>query len=78
LGHSHNGLDSSSPTVLWSTTVDTLIATVTAQRLGAREHGDEPGWLCRLCEFASCDRPQGECLAANAAQAIPTGAPPTT
>ena len=59
--------------------VETLIATVTAQRLGARENGGEPaGWLCRLCDFASCGRPQGECPAANAAQANPTGAPPTT
>lgn len=59
--------------------VETLIATVTAQRLGAREYGGEPaGWLCRLCDFASCGRPQVECPAANAAQANPTGAPPTT
>jgi hypothetical protein len=55
--------------------VGTLIANVTAQRLGAREHGDVPaGWLCRLCDFASCGPPQGECPAANAAQANPTDA----
>ena len=53
--------------------VDTLLTTATAQRLGAREHGDEPaGWLCRLCDFAACGRPQGECPAANAAQAKAT------
>lgn len=46
--------------------VDTLVTTVTAQRLGAREDGDEPaGWLCRLCDFASCGRPLGECPAAG-------------
>jgi DNA-binding MarR family transcriptional regulator len=50
--------------------VDTLMATATAQRLEAREHGEEPvGWLCRLCDLASCGRPQGECPAANAARA---------
>ena len=51
--------------------VQTLMATVTAGRLGARERGDEPaGWLCRLCDFESCGRPQGECPTANAVQAI--------
>jgi MarR family transcriptional regulator, negative regulator of the multidrug operon emrRAB len=59
--------------------VETLIANVTVQRLSAREHGDEPtGWLCRLCDFASCGRPQGQCPAANAAQANATSAPQTT
>lgn len=54
--------------------VETLTATVTTQRLGARQQGDEPsGWLCRLCDFASCGRPQGECPAANAARAGATG-----
>lgn len=54
--------------------VDTLIATVTAQRLDAREEGDTPaGWLCRLCDFESCGRPRGECPAANAAQAGAAG-----
>lgn len=49
--------------------VETLVTTVTVQRLRAREHGDEPaGWLCRLCDFTSCGRPQGNCPAANAAQ----------
>lgn len=50
--------------------VDTLITNVTVQRLCAREHGAEPaGWLCRLCDFTACRRPQGDCPAANAAQA---------
>ncbi|MDQ6927813.1 MAG: MarR family transcriptional regulator, partial [Actinomycetota bacterium] len=47
--------------------VETLVTTVTAQRLEARTRGDEPaGWLCRVCDFASCGRPEGECPAANA------------
>ena len=47
-----------------------LVATVTAQRLVARAEGDEPaGWLCRLCDFADCGRPAGQCPAANAARA---------
>jgi MarR family transcriptional regulator, negative regulator of the multidrug operon emrRAB len=53
--------------------VDTLVTTITAQRLSARADGDEPtGWLCRLCDFASCGRPCDECPAANTAQANAT------
>jgi MarR family transcriptional regulator, negative regulator of the multidrug operon emrRAB len=48
--------------------VESLIATVTQQRIDARTRGDEPaGWLCRLCDFGACGRPQGDCPAANAA-----------
>lgn len=57
------------------TLVDTVIATLTTQRLAARERNDVPaGWLCRLCDFASCGRPEGRCPAANAAQANSTAA----
>lgn len=56
--------------------VDALVATVTAQRLDARQHGDEPdGWLCRMCDPAACGRPDGTCPAANTAQADTAGAP---
>jgi DNA-binding MarR family transcriptional regulator len=49
--------------------IDTLVAAVTVQRVDAREHGEEfAGWLCRLCDFASCGRPRGQCPAANDAQ----------
>ena len=59
--------------------VEALITTMTAQRLGARERGDEPAaWLCRLCDFASCGRPAGECPAARAARTNATGARTTT
>ena len=63
--------------------IDTMIATLTAQRLDERERSDEPAaWLCRLCDFAACGRPEGECPAANAAQSAigtprPTSAPRT-
>lgn len=47
--------------------VESLVATVTTQRLDARERGDTPaGWLCRMCDFESCGRPRRECPAANA------------
>jgi MarR family transcriptional regulator, negative regulator of the multidrug operon emrRAB len=49
--------------------IDTLIETLTNQRLDARIAGGEsPAWLCRLCDFGSCGRPDGECPAANAAR----------
>jgi MarR family transcriptional regulator, negative regulator of the multidrug operon emrRAB len=49
---------------------ETLIANVTALRLRTPARRDEPrGWMCRLCDFGSCGRPQGECPVANAAQA---------
>jgi len=48
---------------------ETMIATVTAQRLAARQAGVEirGGALCRLCDFAACGRPDGNCPAATAA-----------
>ena len=49
--------------------IDTIVGAVTVQRLDGREHGAEyAGWLCRMCDFASCGRPLGQCPAANAAQ----------
>ena len=53
----------------WLVLIDALVGAVTVQRLEGREHGVEnAGWLCRLCDFASCGRPLGQCPAANAAQ----------
>jgi DNA-binding MarR family transcriptional regulator len=53
------------------TLVETLTATVTTQRLEERERsGEAAAWLCRVCDFASCGRAEGECPAANAAQAF--------
>jgi DNA-binding MarR family transcriptional regulator len=49
---------------------ETLIAGVTAHRLRGRTQRDEPAaWMCRLCDLASCGRPEGRCPAANAAAA---------
>jgi MarR family transcriptional regulator, negative regulator of the multidrug operon emrRAB len=49
---------------------ETLVANLTAVRLRAPAPPDQPrGWMCRLCDLESCGRPQGECPAANAAQA---------
>ena len=54
--------------------VDSLVAAVTEQRLEARRRDDEPaGWLCRLCDFGACGRPQGHCPAASAARSKTTG-----
>jgi MarR family transcriptional repressor of emrRAB len=48
--------------------VESLVATITMQRLDARERGHVPaGWLCRMCDFESCGRPRRECPAAIAA-----------
>lgn len=59
--------------------VETLVATVTAGRLEARDGVEAPaGWLCRLCDLEACGRPQGQCPAANAAEAHATGTPRTT
>ena len=52
-----------------SVLIDTLVGAVTVQRLDGREQGAVyGGWLCRMCDFASCGRPLGQCPAANAAQ----------
>ena len=56
--------------------VDALVTTATAQRLSARERGEEPvGWLCRLCDLASCGRPEGHCPAATTARATQPAGP---
>ena len=48
-----------------------LLASITTQRLAARDVGETPagGWLCRLCDFDACGRPDGVCPTANAAAA---------
>jgi DNA-binding MarR family transcriptional regulator len=51
--------------------VEDLLAALTRQRLDQRARGDVPadGWLCRLCDFVACGRPDGRCPAAIAASA---------
>lgn len=64
-----HGLGSEDRTAL-ELLVERLLTTITAERLSARRRGDPPNaWLCRLCDFTSCGRPEGQCPAANAAQA---------
>ena len=43
-----------------------LTADLTALRLEERAVGTQPagGWLCRLCDFEACGRPEGRCPAA--------------
>jgi MarR family transcriptional repressor of emrRAB len=43
-----------------------LTADLTALRLQERAVGTPPagGWLCRLCDFKACGRPEGRCPAA--------------
>lgn len=44
---------------------DAVIGRLAEQRLAERAGGGEPrgGALCRLCDFAACGRPNGECPA---------------
>jgi DNA-binding MarR family transcriptional regulator len=53
--------------------LDKLVAGVVERRLEARRAGAVPpgGWLCRLCDSGACQRPEGNCPAANAAAARP-------
>jgi DNA-binding MarR family transcriptional regulator len=52
-----------------ATILDKLVAGVVTRRLEARRAGAPPpgGWLCRLCDPVACERPEGNCPAANAA-----------
>jgi DNA-binding MarR family transcriptional regulator len=44
-----------------------------ALRLEERRRGAAPpsGWLCRLCDFEACGRPEGRCPAARRAATMP-------
>jgi DNA-binding MarR family transcriptional regulator len=50
--------------------VEQLTDSITVQRLEDRARGQVPGggWLCRLCDQASCGRPDGHCPAESAAR----------
>jgi MarR family transcriptional regulator, negative regulator of the multidrug operon emrRAB len=51
-----------------SATLVTVIETMVDVRLRRRAgEGWRGAWLCRLCDFAACGRPDGRCPAANAA-----------
>jgi hypothetical protein len=53
--------------------VEGLVAALTRLRLDQRARGEVPpdGWLCRLCDFGACGRPDGRCPAAGVAGAAP-------
>jgi MarR family transcriptional regulator, negative regulator of the multidrug operon emrRAB len=52
---------------------EVLVANLTRQRLQQRAAGAPPagGALCRLCDFAACGRPAGNCPAAGTAVVYP-------
>jgi len=52
-----------------TTMAERLTAEETALRLKERALGTRPagGWLCRMCDFAACGRPDGRCPAARRA-----------
>ncbi len=49
---------------------EVLTAQLVDLRLGERARGNPPssGWLCRLCDFGACGRPDGLCPAAERAR----------
>ena len=53
-----------------SALAERLTADLTTLRLQQRRAGTTPpgGWLCRLCDFAACGRPEGRCPAASQAR----------
>jgi DNA-binding MarR family transcriptional regulator len=52
-----------------SATLETVIKGVVDARLARRSAESWRGaWLCRLCDFTACGRPDGRCPAANAAR----------
>ncbi len=49
---------------------EALVAGIVSIRLRARAERPGPaGWLCRLCDFNACGRPEGKCPAASTAGA---------
>ncbi|MFE3988858.1 MarR family winged helix-turn-helix transcriptional regulator [Nocardia tengchongensis] len=52
--------------------LDTMLTTVTlarAEQRSAQRSGRPQPWLCRLCDFAACDRSEGDCPVNNVATA---------
>ena len=51
---------------------EVLTAQLVDLRLAERalENPPSSGWLCRLCDFGACGRPDGLCPAANRARAM--------
>lgn len=56
-----------------SASLETVIEAIVDARLARRAaEGWSGAWLCRLCDFAACGRPDGRCPAANAASGAST------
>lgn len=56
-----------------SATLETVIEAIVEARLARRAaEGWSGAWLCRLCDFTACGRPDGRCPAANAASGAAT------
>jgi MarR family transcriptional repressor of emrRAB len=55
-----------------TTLAERLTGDLTALRLDERRRGSAPsgGWLCRLCDFETCGRPEGKCPAARRAKSL--------
>jgi DNA-binding MarR family transcriptional regulator len=55
-----------------TTLAERLTGDLTALRLDERRSGATPsgGWLCRLCDFETCGRPEGRCPAARRAKSL--------
>ena len=55
-----------------TTLAERLTGDLTALRLDERRRGSAPsrGWLCRLCDFETCGRPEGRCPAARRAKSL--------
>jgi DNA-binding MarR family transcriptional regulator len=53
-----------------TTLAERLTGDMAVVRLEERRCGDAPsgGWLCRLCDFGACGRPEGRCPAATQAR----------
>lgn len=55
-----------------TTLAERLTEDLAALRLEERRRGAVPpgGWLCRLCDFEACGRPEGRCPAARRAASV--------
>jgi DNA-binding MarR family transcriptional regulator len=55
-----------------TTLAERLTGDLAALRIEERRHGAIPpaGWLCRLCDFPACGRPEGRCPAARRAAGL--------
>ena len=58
-----------------TTLAERLTGDMAALRLDERAQGPPPsgGWLCRLCDFEACGRPEGRCPAATRVATLISG-----